>query len=181
MIYIDLTWLIKIHLIVVILYYEDYYNFLIGGVKMKKTYVKVNKWNAQKIIQTMVTERFNPTYIYEWKDWYKLSRYGKIPEFLLDEYNRYWVWSQICVYQELSEPFIRSHMDLLGDPNYMLLISSHQNLSIEFIREYNDKINWFGLSRNKYLTDEIKEEFNDKLAAYLGKSILKLIVDGVKP
>ena len=75
------------HLIVVILYYEDYYNFLIGGVKMKKTYIKVDKWNAQKIIQTMETERFNPTYIYEWKDWYKLSRYGKIPEFLLDKYK----------------------------------------------------------------------------------------------
>ena len=72
-------------------------------------------------------------------------------------------------------------MDLLGDPGYMLLISSNQNLSVEFIREYNDKINWFGLSRNKYLTDEIKEEFNDKLAAYLGKSILKLIEDGIKP
>ena len=74
MIYIDLTWLIEMHIIVVILYYEDYYNFLIGGVKMKKTYIKVDKWNAQKIIQTMETGEFNPLYIRELKDWSILSR-----------------------------------------------------------------------------------------------------------
>ena len=35
---------------------------------MKKTYIKVDKWNAQKIIQTMETGEFNPLYIRELKD-----------------------------------------------------------------------------------------------------------------
>ena len=179
MIYIDLTWLIKMHLIVVILYYEDYYNFLIGGVKMKKTYIKVDKWNAQKIIQTMETGEFNPLYIRELKDWSILSRYGKISEELIDKYAGYWDWVRICFYQTLSEQFIREHISYIG-PISMRTLCARQKLSIEFIRDFKDTISWLGLSRNKYLTDEIKEEFNDKLAAYLEKSELELIEDGIK-
>ena len=165
MIYIDLTWLIKMHIIVVILYYEDYYNFLIGGVKMKKTYIKVNKWNAQKIIQTMETGNFDPLYIESSEDWRILSAYGEISESLIDKYKDYWDWFAICCHQPMSEEFIRSHMDYITPNIHVLCIK--QNLSREFIKDYEHIISWKGLSINKNLTSEMKEEFHEHLAEYL--------------
>ena len=146
---------------------------------MKKTFIEVNKWNAQKIIQTMESGKFDSSYIETGLDWYRLSRYGSIPEEIIDKYNGFWDWTQICGYQTLSEKFIRDHMDYIGK-SAMMALCARQVLSVEFIADYMDQINWLALSRNPNLTDDIKEKFHDKLAAYLGKSLIELVEDGVK-
>lgn len=132
---------------------------------MKDTRIEVNKWNAQKIIQMMEIGQFDPSYMETPVDWYRLSKYGKISESLIDKYAEYWDWSVICLHQKLSEEFIRNHFDNIQQCMYELCIS--QELSVEFIQEYQDIIKWNALARNEHLTLEIIHTFYEKLAAYL--------------
>ena len=146
---------------------------------MRKTRIKVNKWNAQKVMEIMMTKGFDPLYIRDSRDWFNLSKYARIPEEVIDKYVGFWDWTQICGYQTLSEKFIRDHISYIGKTD-MMALCARQKLSVGFIRDYEDRINWLALSRNPNLTDDIKEKFHDKLAAYLGKSLRELVEDGVK-
>ena len=61
-------------------------------------------------------------------------------------------WSYLSM-NNLSENFIRDFEDKL----YWFFISKYQKLSKQFIVEFSDKINSYGLSLNDNFSDELKE------------------------
>ena len=73
--------------------------------------------------------------------------------------TQFWIKYAIC-YQDLSEEFIRTipNNDYEWD-----LICQNQKLSVNFIKEFYDKMYWLGLSLNKNLTEEIIREFYNKM------------------
>lgn len=70
-------------------------------------------------------------------------------------------WFDISWHKNLSEEFIREFQDKV---NWYLISAGHDPLSDDFIREFQDKIDWFEISYNfRGLSEEIIREFQDKL------------------
>ena len=68
-------------------------------------------------------------------------------------------WKHISSSQELSEDFIREFQDRVD----WTLISKHQKLSEEFIREFQDRVDWEKISRYQRLSEKFIGEFKDKV------------------
>ena len=60
---------------------------------------------------------------------------------------------------QLTEEYIREFQDKVDWKS----ISWRQKLSEEFIREFKDKVNWRVISRRQTLSDEFIKEFHDLL------------------
>ena len=68
-------------------------------------------------------------------------------------------WGVISSHQDLSENFIREFQDHLDWGN----ISTCQELSENFIFEFKDKLNWENISRFKFLREEFIDRVEDKI------------------
>ena len=68
-------------------------------------------------------------------------------------------WKYISRYQKLSEEFIREFQDKVD----WRCISGYQKLSEEFIREFQDKVQWEYISICQKLSEEFIGEFKDKI------------------
>ena len=60
---------------------------------------------------------------------------------------------------KLSEDFIREFQDKVN----WLAISWYQKLSEDFIREFQDKVNWYYISSNQKFSENFIKEFQDKV------------------
>ena len=69
------------------------------------------------------------------------------------------VWHLISEYQNLSEDFIREFQDKL----YWCYISQFQHLSENFIREFQNKVLWDQICGHQYLSEDFIREFQDKV------------------
>ena len=67
----------------------------------------------------------------------------------ISEFDEYG-WTYISIYEELSEDFIREYQDKVD----WYFISSHQNLSEDFIREFQDKVD-LGINNLATLTTNL--------------------------
>lgn len=68
-------------------------------------------------------------------------------------------WNYISEYQELSEDFIREFQD---EVNWRW-VSEYQKLSESFIRKFRNKVDWTVISAYQKLSNEFIEEFQDKV------------------
>ena len=68
-------------------------------------------------------------------------------------------WTLISKHQKLSEDFIREFKDEVA----WTRISSYQKLSEEFIREFQDKVYWSHISSYQKLSESFIREFKDKV------------------
>jgi hypothetical protein len=68
----------------------------------------------------------------------------------------------IFQYQELSEEFIREFQN----ENYINYISSYQELSEDFIIEFKDKVNWRYISTSQRLSENFIYKNEDKIDFY---------------
>ena len=59
------------------------------------------------------------------------------------------------------------NIDKFKDDINWHVISWHQRLSEEFIREFKNKIDWYNISRHQILSEEFIIEFKDKFYWYL--------------
>ena len=67
-------------------------------------------------------------------------------------------WVDISINQSLSEDFIREFQDKV-DWDW---ISKYQNLSEDFIREFKDKVDWYYISKYQKVSNKFIEEFFQK-------------------
>ena len=70
------------------------------------------------------------------KDWYDISRFQKLSEDFIREFQHQVWWERISYRQKLSEEFIREFQNRLDWRG----ISLHQKLSKDFIREFQDQV-----------------------------------------
>ena len=83
------------------------------------------------------------------------SKYQKLSENFIIEFQDKVDWDWIPKYQKLSEDFIREFQDKI----YWTYISKYQKLSENFIREFQDKVDWDCISEYQKLSYEFIEEF----------------------
>jgi hypothetical protein len=70
-----------------------------------------------------------------------------------------WDWKMICSSVLLSEDFIREFQDKLN----WAYTSTCQILSEDFIKEFQDKVDWDIISAKQVLSEEFVREFQDKV------------------
>ena len=68
-------------------------------------------------------------------------------------------WEYISKYHKLSENFIREFQDKVD----WYYISKYQKLSENFIREFKDKVNWEFISEYFLLSESFVREFKNKI------------------
>ena len=69
-----------------------------------------------------------------------------------------WNWHKVST-AKLTEDFIREYQDSVD----WTLISTHQKLSEPFIREFKDKLGWWCISRFQTLSEDFMKEFCNEI------------------
>ena len=67
----------------------------------------------------------------------------------------YKCWYEVSEHEGLTEDFIREFQDKVDWD----CISECQRLSEDFIREFKDKVDWYWISKNQYLSEDFIREF----------------------
>lgn len=73
-------------------------------------------------------------------------------------------WELLFKFHEFSEDFIRSHQDQYNkSPGVWSCISRYQPLSLEFMKEFSEYLNWIDISCCQCLSKKSMEKLEDKL------------------
>jgi hypothetical protein len=92
-------------------------------------------------------------------DWFQICIYQILSEKFIKEFKNKIDWSCVSKYQKLSEKFIREFKDNVN----WRYISEYQKLSEKFIREFKDNVDWFYISINQKLSEKFIREFKDNV------------------
>ena len=68
-------------------------------------------------------------------------------------------WEDICIDYTLSEEFIREFQDQIDWRN----VSTYQKMTENFIREFEDKVCWYRVPTSQSLSDRFVIEYNNKV------------------
>ena len=93
-------------------------------------------------------------------DWLDISRFCKLSEDFIREFNNEVKWNYISLKQVLSEDFIREFIDEIK----WYAISKHQILSENFISEFANQVDWWAISRYQKLSNEFLNRFKNDIS-----------------
>lgn len=111
----------------------------------------------------------------------RISRSEKLSEDFMRKYEKHLYWEELCKYQDMSEKFIEEFINkiyarplldrgLINENfirryadtiNWKTVSNSRADLSIGFLREFKDKIDWQRYFYNHTPTQKFVEEFRD--------------------
>ena len=133
-----------------------------------KGLINKNQWENisryQKLSESFIREFQDKV------DWYWISIRQKLSEDFIREFQGKVDWDWISEYQRLSEDFIRDFQYEV----YWWFISTCQKLSESFIREFQDKVDWYGISKCQNLSEDFIREFQDNVNWYRTSTYQKL-------
>lgn len=108
--------------------------------------------------QEKLTEEFMDEYS-KYLDWYLLSRYQDMSEKFIEKHLNEVKWNSILSRNMISEGFIRKYAD---DLNWTALTGSAMKFSTNFIREFEDKIDFNRFFYQREVGQKVVEEFINK-------------------
>jgi len=120
-------------------------NPIIQGVSLSEDFIN----------KSIESEYFISDDIYE----FNMTTYSNLSEFII-KYKENINWDRMMLYISTQSDSFENHTDIIESKNLWKVISAN-DLSIEFIRQWKDKLDWSYLSMVKRFTDEEKEEFSD--------------------
>lgn len=89
-----------------------------------------------------------------------MSTYAGLSNEFIEEYHDYLNWNRLIVYLSTQDVSFLNYISIIEKNNLWKLISAN-DLPIDFIRQYKDKLDWSLLYIAKCFTDEEKGEFSD--------------------
>jgi len=97
---------------------------------------------------------------FDYEDIYKLSMttYSNLSDEFINKYKENINWDRMILYISTQSDSFDNHTKVIEDKNLWSVISAN-DLSIDFIRQWKDKLDWSYLSMVKYFTDDQKLEF----------------------
>jgi hypothetical protein len=107
-------------------------------------------------------QKLSEEFIKDFQDninWDNISACQKLSKEFIKEFQDKVSWDYISTYQKLSEDFIKEFQNNI----YWIYISKYQKLSEDFIKEFQDKVDWDYISRYQKLSEEFIKEFNLKI------------------
>lgn len=72
-------------------------------------------------------------------------------------------WVFLLTYIRLGEDFIEEFLEIIEENDYMSVLCIYQSLSEDFIKRHKDQVDWNAISRYQVLSEEFIEEFRSKL------------------
>ena len=121
-------------------------NVLIEGMNFSETFVK----------EALVLEFFT---IEDLKN-LSMTTYSNLSDEFIIENRDHLNWERMLILFSANSDNFDKWIEIIDEHNYWYLISAN-DLDIDFIRTWKDKLNWTFLSMVKSFTDEEKEEFSD--------------------
>lgn len=89
-----------------------------------------------------------------------MSTYANLSDEFIGKYKENINWDRMILYISTQSDTFDKHTKVIEDKNLWSIISAN-DLSIDFIRQWKDKLDWSYLSMVKLFTDEEKLEFAD--------------------
>ena len=89
-----------------------------------------------------------------------MTTYSNLSDEFITKYKENINWDRMILYISTQSDSFDSHTKVIEDKDLWSVISAN-DLSIEFIRQWKDKLDWSYLSMVKCFTDEEKLEFSD--------------------
>ena len=108
--------------------------------------------------------------------WSNILLYQKLSEDFIEKFKNRVDWHIISLYQKLSEDFIEKFENRI-DWNF---ISSYQKLSEDFIEKFKNRVNWHLISRYQKLSESFIEKFKNYVDWYFIKKHQKLSEDFIE-
>jgi hypothetical protein len=105
-------------------------------------------------------------------DIYELSMttYSNLSDEFINKYKENINWDRMILYISTQSDSFESHTKVIEDKDLWSVISAN-DLSIDFIRQWKDKLDWSYLSMVKCFTDDEKLEFADYILTPVQKEI----------
>lgn len=106
------------------------------------------------------------------EDIYELSMttYSNLSDEFLSKYKENINWNRMILYISTQSDSFEKHTKVIEDKDLWSVISAN-DLSIDFIRQWKDKLDWSYLSMVKCFTDDEKKEFVDYIMIPVQKEI----------
>ena len=89
-----------------------------------------------------------------------MTTYSNLSDDFISTYKENINWDRMILYISTQSDSFDNHTKVIEDKNLWSVISAN-DLSIDFIRQWKNKLDWSYLSMVKCFTDEEKEEFSD--------------------
>ncbi len=89
-----------------------------------------------------------------------MTTYSNLSDDFISTYKENINWDRMILYISTQSDSFDNHTKVIEDKNLWSVISAN-DLSIDFIRQWKNKLDWSYLSMVKCFTDEEKEEFVD--------------------
>ena len=89
-----------------------------------------------------------------------MTTYSNLSDDFISTYKENINWNRMILYISTQSDSFDNHTKVIEDKNLWSVISAN-DLSIDFIRQWKNKLDWSYLSMVKCFTDEEKEEFVD--------------------
>lgn len=89
-----------------------------------------------------------------------MTTYSNLSDEFITKYKENINWDRMILYISTQSDSFDNHTKVIEDKNLWSVISAN-DLSIDFIRQWKDKLDWSYLSMVKLFTEEEKLEFSD--------------------
>ena len=101
-----------------------------------------------------------------------MTTYSNLSEEFINKYRENINWDRMIIYLSTQSDSFDSHTKVISDKNLWSVISAN-DLEIDFIRTWKDKLDWSYLSLVKSFTDDEKTEFSNYIVKPIQKEIDK--------
>lgn len=99
-----------------------------------------------------------------------MNTYSGFSSDFISKYKEYINWTRMILYISTQSDSFENYIDIIDDRELWKAISAN-DLSIDFIREYKDKLDWQYLSMVKIFTEDEKLEFSNYIITPVQKDI----------
>jgi hypothetical protein len=99
-----------------------------------------------------------------------MATYSNLSDEFIIKYKENINWDRMILYISTQSDSFDNHTKVIEDRNLWSVISAN-DLSIDFIRQWKDKLDWSYLSMVKCFTDDEKLEFTDYIITPVQKEI----------
>lgn len=89
-----------------------------------------------------------------------MGTYANFSKEFISEFGEFINWNRMILYISTQSDSFEDYINIIDENNLWSYISAN-DLNIDFIRDYKDKLDWKYLSMVKCFTDDEKEEFVD--------------------
>ena len=101
-----------------------------------------------------------------------MTTYSNLSEEFINKYRENINWDRMIIYLSTQSDSFDNHTKVISDKNLWSVISAN-DLEMDFIRTWKDKLDWSYLSLVKSFTDDEKIEFSNYIVKPIQKEIDK--------